>query len=219
VDAFEIVNAGHPALPEDVRTAILAECARRRLSLVASSDWHGWAGSCRTWTLVRIAGPRPDRGEPVARAVVEALRRRAADDVVPVVAGRMGQPSFLRAAFAPLVESVRYACELSPGRVLSWWAWSAAIAAAFWWRRALAAAVAPVALLCVLGGAVLARGVALLRAGASSASHSEIAATAGAWAIAAGALALLAAAALAGRFLRRRTRRDVEAPARGQSPA
>jgi hypothetical protein len=35
----------------------------------------------------------------------------------------MGVPSRARAIFSPIVETIRYARELSPARVLSWWIW------------------------------------------------------------------------------------------------
>ncbi len=40
-----------------------------------------------------------------------------------MVAGYMGAPTLMRAIFSPVVETLRYAQELSPLRVLSWWVW------------------------------------------------------------------------------------------------
>jgi predicted metal-dependent phosphoesterase TrpH len=129
VDGFEIANAAHPDVPEAVH-ALLLELARSRgLVLVATSDWHGWSGYARAWTVVRVPGlaalSRPER----AQAVVRLLRERAAEAFVPVVAGRIGPPSRVRAVFAPFVEPVRYFAELSPLRVLAWWVWGALLLA------------------------------------------------------------------------------------------
>lgn len=118
VDAFEIANNGHPDLPAPVRAALL-EAGRQGVVLVASTDWHGWSGLARTWTLVRVAD-----GQAPAAAAVAQLRARRVDAFVPVVAGYLGPPSPLRALFAPLVESVRYLAELAPERVIAWWVWA-----------------------------------------------------------------------------------------------
>ncbi|HBL16500.1 MAG: hypothetical protein A2X36_01980 [Elusimicrobia bacterium GWA2_69_24] len=127
VDGFEIANYGHPALPEPVRDALLSVARERGRILAASSDWHGWGGSWRTWTAIRIPGARSLNRAQRAAAVVEALRTRRAEDIIPVTAGRLGTPSTLRAVFAPFAESFRYARELSLPRVMSWWLWLGAL--------------------------------------------------------------------------------------------
>lgn len=123
VDGFELVNFGHPGTPEPVRQAMLTE-SKRPLAMVASSDWHGWGGFWRTWTAVRVLGAGGMPRSMAAEAVQEALLDRRSEDIFPIVAGRLGPPSLMRAIFAPLVEAVRYARELSPLRVLSWWIWA-----------------------------------------------------------------------------------------------
>ena len=56
-----------------------------------------------------------------------SLGEHDSGDIIPVAAGYMGQPSLARAVFAPIVETVRYAMELSPARVISWWVWAFAV--------------------------------------------------------------------------------------------
>ncbi|MHC4251702.1 MAG: PHP domain-containing protein, partial [Planctomycetota bacterium] len=127
IDGFEIANAGHPDISNDVRAAILEEARARGLVLVASTDWHGWGGFARTWTAVRVPGAPDMTPAEKAKAVVKALRERRAGDVTPVVAGHMGPASTARAVFAPFAELARYAMELTPLRVLAWWVWTAAL--------------------------------------------------------------------------------------------
>ncbi len=123
VDAFEIANQGHPALRPEVRGALLAASRDRGIPLVASTDWHGWGGLLRTWTLVRL--PRP--GGERAGGLLRLLRRHRRDAFVPVVAGAVSRPGWLRTLTAPLTETVRYVLELSPLRVLVWWAWAGTV--------------------------------------------------------------------------------------------
>ncbi|WP_373655917.1 PHP domain-containing protein [Thiohalorhabdus methylotrophus] len=120
VDGFEIANLGHPGVPSDTRRAILREARRRDLALVADSDWHGWTGAWRTWTLIR---PESPGARPLREQVLRALRAPEPDRVIPVVAGYLGPPSWARAALAPVCELTRYAGALSPERVLGWWLW------------------------------------------------------------------------------------------------
>jgi hypothetical protein len=124
VDGFEIANFGHPDTPAEVRQAILDEARARGLVLVASSDWHGWGSLSRTWTVVRHPEGATLTPQQQAEWVVQKIRNRDAADIVPVVAGYLGPPSWARAVFTPVVETVRYAAELSAVRVLSWWIWA-----------------------------------------------------------------------------------------------
>ncbi len=119
LDGFEIANLGHPDVPLEVGRAIRRQARDGGLSLVASSDWHGWTGTWRTWTLIRPGDPAADP----AAAVVAALRSPDPGQVVPAVAGYLGPPSAPRAVLAPFAEAFRYAAELSPARVLGWWLW------------------------------------------------------------------------------------------------
>jgi len=133
VDGFEVANAGHPDLRDDARRAMLEAHAAEGTALLSSSDWHGWGGFWRTWTLVRAPGARRLPRSERARLVTAALRERGArggPSLVPVVAGRLGLPSTPRVVFAPFVETARYAMELGPLRVLAWWLWAAAVVAA-----------------------------------------------------------------------------------------
>ena len=130
IDGFEIANYGHPNIPVAVRQAILAAARSHGLSLVATSDWHGCGGTARTWTVIHAASPVAAMS-PQQRVdtVLAKLRERNSTDVVPVVAGALGPAPWWRALFAPVAESLRYAAELSPLQVLSWWLWCAVILA------------------------------------------------------------------------------------------
>ncbi len=124
VDGFEIANEGHPDLPLRLRREILAVARARGLVLLANSDYHGWCGLARTWNVIKASGTtEPSRSQRI-RTVLRTLRRHHTADFTPVVAGFMGYPSPLRAVFSPFVETARYAMELSPVRVLSWWVWA-----------------------------------------------------------------------------------------------
>ena len=127
VDGFEIANCGHPGLPPELRREVLAVCRSRGLDLVADTDWHGWTGLTRTWNVVRVAGAPALSRARRAQVVLDKLRKHDNGDIIPVVAGYMGQPSRARAVFAPIVETVRYCMELSPSRVISWWVWAWAV--------------------------------------------------------------------------------------------
>src|SRR5262249_11691851 len=102
VDGFEIANQGHPVYSHAVQDAILSVHRARGLSTVAVSDWHGWGGLIRTWTVVRGIGPQQSEAE----GIIDILRSRAADQVIPVVAQPFDIPSVARVLFAPLVELV-----------------------------------------------------------------------------------------------------------------
>ncbi|MGC8494832.1 MAG: PHP domain-containing protein [Syntrophobacteraceae bacterium] len=124
VDGFEIANEGHPDLPLRLRREVLAVARARGLVLLANSDYHGWCGLARTWNVIKAPGKAgPPRSRRIA-IVLRTLRRHDTADFTPVVAGFMGYPSALRAVFSPFVETARYAMELSPVRVLSWWVWA-----------------------------------------------------------------------------------------------
>ena len=124
VDAFELMNAGHPDIPDSVRNELLRLEREGRVRLVSSTDWHGWGGNSRTWTLLRLPGSRELPRQQQVDAVVRLLREGEREEVVPVVAGYQGEVSTLRVILSPLVESARYAAELSPDRLLGWWLWA-----------------------------------------------------------------------------------------------
>ena len=123
VDGFEIVNSGHPDLRPDLRQEVLDTCRSRGLVLVASTDWHGWTGMARTWTVIRAPGASALSPSQRANLAVRKLREHDSADIIPVVAGYMGEPSLVRAIFSPIAETLRYAMELSTARVISWWIW------------------------------------------------------------------------------------------------
>ncbi len=209
IDGFEIANSGHPDVPEDVRRAILEEAEERGLVLVASSDYHGWGGFSRTWTAVRVPGvSRASAGK--AAAVLAALKGRRAKDVLPVVAGYLGPPSAARAVFAPFVEAVRYAMELSPLRVVMWWVWAGIICAAAGGLRRVGLRPGRCLLslvLLVLGGGLVYEGAQLLGAWAAGATSTGHPARVGAYGMGLGIAALLVAIALLALELRRRAAR------------
>lgn len=155
VDGFEIANTGHPDVPLDVRQAMLDLAAAGQVVLVASTDWHGWSGFTRTWTVMRVPGAAQMTPEARAAAAVELLRARRGDAIVPVVAGYLGPPSFLRVVLTPLTETVRYAAELSGPRLAAWWVWGLILAYGVL-RRGVAAGRWLAAGLALTGAAVLA---------------------------------------------------------------
>lgn len=123
VDGFEIVNVGHPGLRPDLRRALLDARRSHGVALVGVTDWHGWSGLTRAWTVIRIPGASSISRRQLGVAATMKLRERNGTDVVPVVVGYMGVPSPARVILSPVVETLRYAMELSPARVLSWWIW------------------------------------------------------------------------------------------------
>ena len=121
VDGFEVANFGHPDMTTEVRGALINVQASHGVSLVANSDWHGWGGFARTWTVLKPAvTAASDRR---SQRVIDVLRQRSPEQVIPVVTQYMGRPSALRGILAPLFETIRYARELSPLRLMSWWLW------------------------------------------------------------------------------------------------
>ncbi len=124
VDAFELVNAGHPDIPDTVRNEMLRLEREGRIRLVSSSDWHGWGGYSRTWTLLRVPGQEQMSDQQKADYIVTLLREGSREEVVPLAAGYQGEQSMVRKLFSPLVETARYAAELSPSRLLGWWLWA-----------------------------------------------------------------------------------------------
>ncbi|MFA5138014.1 MAG: hypothetical protein WC728_02185 [Elusimicrobiota bacterium] len=197
VDGFEIANFGHPVPNPDAEAAMLLAQSKHGLHLVSSSDWHGWSGAWRTWTAFRVPPGTPKR--EFADVVLEILRERRTQDVLPLTAGRLGQQPLLRTAFAPVIEAVRYARELSWERVLSWWIWAGLLLAA---RRALLRVrlrpgrVGLIVLLAVLGTGLVIAGASLLLSFASGETSTAFPARIGAWGAAAGSMACMAGAVL-----------------------
>jgi len=120
VDGFEIANFGHPHITPPIRDAMVAAQQSHRVGLVAVSDWHGWSSFFRTWTIVTSAGS----DQHPAEQVLSALRERQSDRIIPVVSQMFDEPSLIRKIFAPFIEPIRYAHELSTARLLSWWLWA-----------------------------------------------------------------------------------------------
>ena len=162
VDGFEIVNCGHP-LRLELRRKLLDTWRTRGLVLVASTDWHGWSGLTWAWTVIRAPGASAFSHQQLATAVISKLRERNGTDVIPVVAGYRGAPTLMRAIFSPAAETLRYAQELSPLRVLSWWIWVWALFGLWVFLRRIGLSPGDV-LLALLVGAI---GVGLIFAGFS----------------------------------------------------
>lgn len=165
VDAFEIANTGHPDVSLALRERLLEVAAAHGVVLLASTDWHGWGGFTRTWNVIAVPGAANMPAEHKASEVVRLLRTHRGEAFTPVVAGYIGPPSMLRAVFSPLVETFRYATELSPGRLVALWLWAGLLLYA-------AKCLAPMELrpartmgALVIGGlgcALIAKGVALM---------------------------------------------------------
>jgi hypothetical protein len=161
VDGFEIANFGHPEFTWSTVQDLVKAQETRGVALVASSDWHGWGGLFKTWTIFRldaVAGNTAD-------LVVDALRRRDSSRIVPVVSQMFVQPSTFRVVFAPFAEAVRYGTELSFARLVAWWIWMPlVIAAARWlrrWHLNLAGVILNTAQV-MLGAGAIARGMMLI---------------------------------------------------------
>ncbi|MDH3354139.1 MAG: hypothetical protein OEL79_02855 [Chromatiales bacterium] len=139
VDAIEVVNSGHPYVYADTRRKVLDVSQKYGLPLVGSTDWHGWTGFTRVWTLFQHKDlpsvSRKDRG----RFVVNELRNKNRDAFTPIISGAVGGDSLTREIFTPFYEWVRYGMELSSQRLLFWWIWSAIFMLLFIkWRGVLA---------------------------------------------------------------------------------
>ncbi len=134
-DAFEIVNTGHPDVPQKLRDELLRAEKEDGVVMLASTDWHGWSGFSRTWTLVHIPDAAKLSKNQIAARTIQLLREHKQDAFVPVVAGYMGPVAWVRTIFTPLFETVRYGAELSTPRVVSWWVWFFALAGLYGWLR------------------------------------------------------------------------------------
>lgn len=145
-DAFEIVNTGHPDVSQELHDELLRAEKEEGVVMLASTDWHGWSGFSRTWTLVHIPDAAQLSKDQIAARTVKLLRDRKQDAFVPVVAGYMGPVAWLRTAFSPLFETVRYGAELSAPRVIAWWGWLFAFAALYGWLRERKLAAKPILL-------------------------------------------------------------------------
>jgi hypothetical protein len=192
VDGFEIANCGHPNLRSDLRQEVLNICRSRGLVLVTSTDWHGWGGMTRTWTVIRVPGASALSRTQRANLAIRKLRERNPADVIPVAAGYMGVPSTMRAIFAPVAETLRYAQELSPARVISWWFWVSTVLVLWALLRRTGAHPGRVLLVLLIGGAglgLIVSGVSLIGQGGCAASYSV---HIGLITVSAGAAALLA---------------------------
>jgi hypothetical protein len=161
LDGFELVNFGHPEFTAPIGAALIAEQKARGIALVATSDWHGWGGMFKTWTVFRLPaspGNNADR-------VMDALRRHDSGRIVPVVSQMFEEPSARRVLLAPFAEAVRYGGELSVPRLASWWVWTVLMVLAVRGLRRMR--LNPVgtfvtAAQAVLGVCVIARGAALV---------------------------------------------------------
>lgn len=146
IDAFEIANTGHPDVSQKLRDRLLQAEKRDGVVLLASTDWHGWGGFSRTWTLVHIPDAAKLSGDQIAARTVQLLRERKQEAFVPVVAGYMGPVPWLRTALTPLFETVRYGAELSAPRVIAWWGWFLALVVLSAWLRERQLSATPILL-------------------------------------------------------------------------
>jgi hypothetical protein len=172
-DGFEIVNSGHPEMRPDLRREVLDTCRSRGLPLVATTDWHGWTGLAKTWTVIKAPGASALSRSERADLVVRKLREHDSADIIPVVAGHMGDPSLVRAVFSPVAETVRYAEELSAVRVISWWVWVCGLFAlwVFLGRKGLpAGGILLASVVCAAGLGLIASGLSFISEGTGSAA-------------------------------------------------
>ncbi|SPF49921.1 membrane hypothetical protein [Syntrophobacter sp. SbD1] len=177
VDGFEIANSGHPEMGPDLRREVLDTCRARGIPLVASTDWHGWTGMSRAWTVIRAPGSSALSRSERANLVIRKLREHDSADIIPVVAGYMGDASLAHSIFSPIVETLRYAQELSAARVISWWIWTWAIFAlwVFLYRIGIAPGGFLLGLLtCAVGLGLIAAGISLIGQGIVSAASYPI---------------------------------------------
>lgn len=121
VDGFEFVNYGHRPLSAEVRQAMLDVQRTKRVALVASNDWHGWTGALNAWTLV-TSDPRIKDSSP-KEVLLEALRHRDVEHIIPVVAQAVHPMSLFETIVAPFTATFLYAKALSPWQLISWWLW------------------------------------------------------------------------------------------------
>jgi hypothetical protein len=125
VDGFEVANLGHSLDPQAVRQRVREEVRAQGLVPVAWSDWHGWGGACRTWTLFRIPLVERMPKDEMAAEVVRIIRGKRAGQVTAVTSGEFGPAPWWRVAAAPVIEPLRYCRELTPGKLAALWAWAA----------------------------------------------------------------------------------------------
>ncbi len=162
VDGFEIANNGHPDIPQPVHEVLLQLARAGKVVLVTGTDWHGWGGFDRTWSLFHVPGADQMSAQQRADAVVQVLRAHDGQAVTPVVAGYLGPPSTMRLVFTPFIELVRYGAELNFARLAAWWLWGGLLIAAAPWlaRRGLRPARLVLgAWLAIVGGLLCWRGV------------------------------------------------------------
>jgi hypothetical protein len=206
VDGFEIINCGHPALKADLRRALLDARQSSGIALLSVTDWHGWGGMTRAWTVIKTSGPSAPSRRETGLAAIRKIKARNGTDVIPVVAGYMGVPSPARVVLSPVFETLRYARELSPVRVLSWWVWVWAVFALWLVLRRIGlqpGSVLASSLLGAIGLGLLFAGFSLL--GESAGHAAPFSVRMAIVTTAAGAAALLASLA-AGLFIWRKGR-------------
>jgi histidinol phosphatase-like PHP family hydrolase len=168
VDGFEISNFGHPSITDDLREALLKAQRSHQIALVANSDWHGWSGFGRTWTLIKSINATSPR--PKSLQVIDALRTRDTKRIIPVVSHVVSAPSLTRAIFAPFIDAIGYARELSPSRLISWWCWTFVLVGLALYLKGIGCEPGRCimsGLLVTLSAGMLARGVGLISNGLS----------------------------------------------------
>ena len=172
VDGIEIANFGHPDSSPEAQAVIRAIYQRKERVIVADTDWHGWTGISRTWTLYHSNG----REDHLAAAIVDALKRRDVTAFTPVVSQPFASFPPARAMLSPLFDVARYGAELSPIRLLSWWSWAVVLLVAYRYARERSRTVLRVASMHlgdIVAVMLLLRGGTLLQTGVSAA-HSLV---------------------------------------------
>lgn len=120
IDAFEIANLGHPWMSPALHTAMVKAQNSHGVGLIAASDWHGWSGFFRTWTVLTPANPNRNPADEI----VDALWGHDAKRMVPVVSQVFYTPSIPQSIFSPFAEASRYGSQLQPLQLASWWVWT-----------------------------------------------------------------------------------------------
>jgi hypothetical protein len=131
VDGFEIANLGHPWISSTIHAAMIKAQRSHNVALIANSDWHGWSGFFRTWTVVKSTDAKISRADEV----ISALRKRDVERIIPVVSQMFETPSTLRIIFSPFAEALRYGGALQPLQLVSWWIWTLSLIWVSSWIR------------------------------------------------------------------------------------
>ena len=123
IDGFELVSDAYKSIERTKLKGVIEAAEANDLSLISSSDWHGWTGTICSGTAVRIPGVKTMTPEQVATSVVKKLRANKREDFEPFVIGDYVKPGKARIIFSPLIECVQYFAGMPFIKVLAWWVW------------------------------------------------------------------------------------------------